>query len=190
MQAFTVSNPPFSLFEMTGAYTTFANDGIYLKPYFVTRIEDKNGVVLQQFGNTPNEVLSEEKNYIMVKLLQGVINKGSGARLKWKYGLNNEIAGKTGTTQNHSDGWFIGFVPDLVTGVWTGADNRSVRFRDLYLGQGAEMALPIWGMFMKKLYSDESIDVSNAPFKYPRNGVSVPLDCNKKNNTEKIDEDF
>ena len=179
-----------SLFEMTSAYTTFANDGIYLEPYFVSRIEDKNGVVLQQFGNTPKEVLSEEKNYIMVKLLQGVIDKGSGGRLRWKYGLYNDIAGKTGTTQNHSDGWFIGFVPDLVTGVWTGADNRAVRFRDLSLGQGAEMALPIWGGFMQKLYKDENINVSNGPFKYPTNGVSVPLDCNNNKYTEDSDEEF
>ena len=126
----------------------------------------------------------------MVKLLQGVIDKGSGGRLRWKYGLYNDIAGKTGTTQNHSDGWFIGFVPDLVTGVWTGADNRAVRFRDLSLGQGAEMALPIWGGFMKKLYKDENIDVSNGSFKYPTNGVSVPLDCNNNKYTEDSDEEF
>ncbi len=168
-----------SLFEMTSAYTTFANAGIHVEPLFVSRIEDRNGVVLEKFSNTPQEVLSEEKNYIMIKLLQGVVNRGSGNRLRWKYGFKNEIAGKTGTTQNHSDGWFIGFVPNLVTGVWTGADNRSVRFRDLHLGQGAEMALPIWGNYMKEIYENPALDISNKNFKYPEGGVSVPLDCEK-----------
>lgn len=169
-----------SLFEMTGAYGTFANGGIFMEPYFVTRIEDKNGVVLENFSNTPQEILSAEKNFIMVKLLQGVVNKGSGNRLKWKYNLHNEIAGKTGTTQNHSDGWFIGFVPDLVTGVWTGADNRGVRFRDLYLGQGAEMALPIWGNYMKKIYNEPTIDISKKNFDIPENGGNITLDCEEK----------
>jgi penicillin-binding protein 1A len=175
-----------SLFEITGAYTTFANEGIYNEPIFITRIEDKNGIVLESFSNSPVEILSKEKNYIMVKLLQGVINKGSGGRLRWKYQFKNQIAGKTGTTQNHSDGWFIGFVPNLVTGVWTGADNRSVRFRDLYLGQGAEMALPIWGEYMQSLYNENSLNISTENFPFPENGVSVVLDCNKiiDNNTE------
>ena len=168
-----------SLFEMTGAYSTFANAGIYLEPLFVSRIEDRNGVVLEQFTSTPKEVLSEEKNYIMTKLLQGVVISGSGQRLRWKYNLRNPIAGKTGTTQNHSDGWFIGFVPDLVTGVWTGADNRSVRFREIHLGQGAEMALPIWANYMIKLYEDPNITVSKDEFKFPENGVSVPINCNE-----------
>ena len=178
-----------SLFEMTGAYSTFANEGIYIEPHFVSRIEDRNGVVLEQFTSPPKEVLSEEKNYIMIKLLEGVINNGSGARLNWKYGFKNQIAGKTGTTQNHSDGWFIGFVPDLVTGVWTGADNRAVRFRDLYLGQGAEMALPIWGNYMKQIYSNSNIDVSNRDFTYPESGVSVPLECSKLKEIE-FEEEF
>tara|TARA_B100001250_G_C19641112_1_gene718321 strand:- start:335 stop:976 length:642 start_codon:yes stop_codon:yes gene_type:complete len=166
-----------SLFEMTGAYSTFANEGMYIPPYFVSRIEDKNGVVLENFSNIPVEVLSQEKNYIMVKLLEGVVNQGSGGRLKWKYGLTNQIAAKTGTTQNHSDGWFIGFTSNLVTGVWTGADNRSVRFRDLHLGQGAEMALPIWANYMKAVYNNPSIEISKADFPFPENGVSVTLDC-------------
>ena len=118
----------------------------------------------------------------MVELLQGVVNQGSGGRLRWKYNFTNEIAAKTGTTQNHSDGWFIGFVPNLVTGVWTGADNRSVRFRDLYLGQGAEMALPIWANYMDSLYKDNSINISSEDFPFPENGVSVTLDCNQTNN--------
>ena len=173
-----------SLFEMTGAYSTFANSGIYMEPYFVSRIEDKNGVVIETFTNSPKEILSEDKNIVMVKLLQGVINRGSGSRLRWKYKMNNEIAGKTGTTQNHSDGWFIGFVPDLVTGVWTGADNRAVRFRDLKLGQGAQMALPIWGEYMNSLYSDSLIELNKARFEIPKNSNNITLDCSDKTQTE------
>ena len=173
-----------SLFEMTGAYSTFANSGIYMEPYFVSRIEDKNGVVIETFTNSPKEILSEDKNIVMVKLLQGVINRGSGSRLRWKYKMNNEIAGKTGTTQNHSDGWFIGFVPDLVTGVWTGADNRAVRFRDLKLGQGAQMALPIWGEYMNSLYSDSLIDLNKARFEIPKNSNNITLDCSDKTQIE------
>ena len=177
-----------SLFEMTGAYSTFANEGLYIPPYFVSRIEDKNGVVLENFSNAPVEVLSKEKNHIMVKLLEGVVNQGSGGRLRWKYGLTNQIAAKTGTTQNHSDGWFIGFTPDLVTGVWTGADNRAVRFRDLHMGQGAEMALPIWANYMSSLYNDKSINISKENFPFPENGVSVTLDCNKRKEINNDDE--
>ena len=169
-----------SLFEMTGAYSTFANSGIYMEPYFISRIEDKNGVVIESFTNSPKEILSEDKNVVMVKLLQGVINRGSGSRLRWKYRMNNEIAGKTGTTQNHSDGWFIGFVPDLVTGVWTGADNRAVRFRDLKLGQGAQMALPIWGEYMNSVYSDSLIELSKSRFEIPENSNNITLDCSEK----------
>ena len=178
-----------SLFEMTGAYSTFANEGMYVAPHFVSRIEDKNGIVLDRFASSPIEILSKEKNYIMVKLLEGVVNQGSGGRLRWKYGLTNQIGAKTGTTQNHSDGWFIGFVPNLVTGVWTGADNRSVRFRDLHLGQGAEMALPIWANYMKNLYRDNSLGVSAKNFPFPENGVSVILDCNQKDKINN-DEEF
>ena len=177
-----------SLFEMTGAYSTFANEGMYIPPYFVSRIEDKNGVVLENFSNVPVEVLSKEKNHIMVKLLEGVVNQGSGGRLRWKYGLTNQIAAKTGTTQNHSDGWFIGFTPDLATGVWTGADNRAVRFRDLHMGQGAEMALPIWANYMASLYNDNSVSISKEDFPFPENGVSVTLDCNKRKEINNDDE--
>ena len=179
-----------SLLEMTGAYTTFANQGMYIEPYFVSRIEDKNGVILENFSNPPVEVLSEEKNYIMVKLLEGVINQGSGGRLRWHYGLNNAIAGKTGTTQNHSDGWFVGFVPNLVTGVWTGADNRAVRFRDLHLGQGAEMALPIWGNYMTQIFANPEFNIGNQQFPFPESGVSVTLDCNKEKLFNNYDDEF
>ena len=126
----------------------------------------------------------------MVKLLQGVIDKGSGGRLRWKYGLYNDIAGKTGTTQNHSDGWFVGFVPNLVTGVWTGADNRAVRFRDLRLGQGAEMALPIWGNYMTQVFQNNRINITEQEFPFPESGVSVLLNCDDNNKVTNEDDEF
>ena len=179
-----------SLLEMTGAYSTFANQGMYVEPHFVSRIEDKNGVVLESFSNNEVEVLSEEKNYIMVKLLEGVVNQGSGGRLRWYYGFRNAIAGKTGTTQNHSDGWFVGFVPNLVTGVWTGADNRAVRFRDLRLGQGAEMALPIWGNYMTQVFQNNRINITEQEFPFPESGVSVLLNCDDNNKVTNEDDEF
>ena len=181
-----------SLQEMVSSYCTFANNGQHQEPIFITKIEDKNGIVIANFSSVSREVLSEEKNYIMIKLLQGVVNMGSGNRLKWKYKLNNEIAGKTGTTQNHTDGWFIGFVPNLVTGVWTGAEDSSVRFRDLNLGQGANMALPIWAMYMQKLYKNNELNISSEKFNFPKNGVSVNLDCNKEKqrNNDILEENF
>jgi len=181
-----------SLQEMVSSYCTFANNGQHQEPIFITKIEDKNGIVIANFNSVSREILSEEKNYIMIKLLQGVVNMGSGNRLKWKYKLNNEIAGKTGTTQNHTDGWFIGFVPNLVTGVWTGAEDSSVRFRDLNLGQGANMALPIWAIYMQKLYQNNEINISSENFNFPKKGVSVNLDCNKEKqrNNDIFEEDF
>ena len=181
-----------SLEEMVSSYCTFANNGQHQEPIFITKIEDKNGTIIANFSSNSNEVLSNEKNYIMVKLLQGVVEIGSGNRLKWKYKLTNEIAGKTGTTQNHTDGWFIGFVPNLVTGVWTGAEDSSVRFRDLNLGQGANMALPIWGLYMQKIYEKNNLNISKENFKIPKNGVSVNLDCDKEKqrNNDILEEDF
>ncbi len=179
-----------SLLEMTGAYSTFANQGMYIEPHFVSRIEDKNGVVLESFSNNEIEVLSEEKNYIIVKLLEGVVNQGSGGRLRWHYGFQNAIAGKTGTTQNHSDGWFVGFVPNLVTGVWTGADNRAVRFRDLRLGQGAEMALPIWGDYMNQVFQNNRISIADQKFPFPESGVSVLLNCDDNKKVINDDDEF
>ncbi len=176
-----------SLQEIVSSYCTFANNGQHQEPIFITKIEDKNGITIASFNSNSREVLSEEKNYVMIKLLQGVVDIGSGNRLKWKYKLNNEIAGKTGTTQNHTDGWFIGFVPNLVTGVWTGADDSSVRFRDLNLGQGANMALPIWAIYMKKVYENTNLNISKEKFHIPKNGLSVNLNCEeekKRNNDE------
>jgi len=173
-----LGTPDVSIYEMVGAYGTFANKGVYTTPIFLNRIEDKNGVVLDEFSPATTEVLSEEKAYVMLDLMQGVTTKGSGVRLRWKYGFKNEIAGKTGTTQNQSDGWFIGVVPNLVTGVWTGAEDRAVHFRTVTLGQGANMALPIWGAYMTSVYEDADLGISKADFEGP-DYLTIELDCDK-----------
>ena len=176
-----------SVYEMVGAYSTFSNKGVWVEPIFVTRIEDKNGVVLERFIPESNEAMSEETADIMVRLLQGVVDgvyspaakkrSGTGVRLRYKYGFKNEIGGKTGTTQNQSDGWFMGITPDLVTGVWTGCDDRSVHFRDIVYGQGANMALPIFAEFMQRVYADTANSkVYPLDFDISRS-VDVKLDC-------------
>jgi penicillin-binding protein 1A len=171
-----LGTPDVSIFEMVGAYGTFANKGVYTSPIFLNRIEDKNGVVLDEFNPITKEVLSEEKAYVMLNLMQGVTTEGSGVRLRWKYGFKNQIAGKTGTTQNQSDGWFMGIVPNLVTGVWTGAEDRAVHFRSITLGQGANMALPIWAEYMTRVYKDKDLGVSKGDFQEPTK-LSIELDC-------------
>ncbi|MDC0029048.1 transglycosylase domain-containing protein [bacterium] len=176
-----------SVYEMVGAYSTFSNKGVWVEPIFVTRIEDKNGVVLERFIPKSNEAMSEETADIMVRLLQGVVDgvyspaakkrSGTGVRLRYKYGFKNEMGGKTGTTQNQSDGWFMGITPNLVTGVWTGCDDRSVHFRDILYGQGANMALPIFAEYMLKVYADTANSkVYPLPFDISRS-VDVKLDC-------------
>ena len=173
-----LGTPDVSVYEMVGAYGTFANKGVYTSPIFLNRIEDKNGVVLDEFSPITKEVLNEEKAYVMLNLMQGVTTRGSGVRLRWKYGFKNQIAGKTGTTQNQSDGWFMGVVPNLVTGVWTGAEDRAVHFRSITLGQGANMALPIWGEYMTRVYKDKDLGISKEDFEEP-NRLSIELDCDK-----------
>ena len=182
-----------SVYEMVAAYGAFANQGIYVKPVIVTRIEDKNGTVLFEATPETRDVLSAESAYVTVKLLEGVTESGSGIRLRhrgaeennpyfgtvvtgYPYEFQNPIAGKTGTTQNQSDGWFIGMVPNLVTGVWVGGEDRATHFNSIAYGQGATMALPIWALYMKKLYEDPLLEVSIDSFPAPEK-VSIPLDC-------------
>ncbi|WP_297333833.1 PBP1A family penicillin-binding protein [Flavobacterium sp.] len=176
--------------EMVAAYSTFANKGMYIKPMVITRIEDKNGVELFRNAPVTREVISKDVAYAVIKLLEGVTETGSGGRLRWggaggtgyhrmtgyPYALTNPIAGKTGTTQNQSDGWFMGMVPNLATGVWVGNEDRSAHFKSLTYGQGATMALPIWGIFMKKCYADDNLNVSQKPFERPDN-LSIKVDC-------------
>ncbi len=180
-----------SLFEMVSAYSAFANQGVHVEPQIVTTIVDKNGTILYQHVPQTKDVLSKESAYVTVNLMEGVTQYGSGARLRhtwasdytyknvitgYPYAFTNPIAGKTGTTQNQSDGWFMGMVPNLVTGVWVGGDDRSVHFNSLRYGQGATMALPIWGMFMKKCYADEELDISQGEFEKP-DDLSIRIDC-------------
>jgi len=179
--------------DMVAAYSTFANQGVYVKPMVIKRIEDKNGTLLYQPHTQTKDVLNKDIAYAIIKLLEGVTESGSGARLKWggaggsgynrmtgyPYAITNPIAGKTGTTQNQSDGWFVGMVPNLCTGVWVGNEDRSAHFKGLTYGQGATMALPIWGMFMKKCYADDDLNVSQKPFERPAN-LSIEVDCWKR----------
>ncbi|MCS6818761.1 MAG: transglycosylase domain-containing protein [Chitinophagales bacterium] len=143
-----------SLIEMVGAYATFANKGVYTQPIFVTRIEDRDGNVISEFTAQQREVFDEATNYTIVELLRGVVQHGTGLRLRYRYKLPGDIIGKTGTTSNYADGWFIGCTPHLVAGSWTGCDDRYIRFRSMQYGQGATMALPVWAYFFQKVYSD------------------------------------
>lgn len=174
-----LGTPDLTLYEMTGAMNTFAAKGVYIEPLFVTRIEDKNGNVIARFMPRQEEAMSEETAYLMLELMKGVVESGTGVRLRYKYGLNNPIAGKTGTTQNNSDGWFMGLTPDLVTGVWVGGEDRSIRFRSTSLGQGANMALPIWALYMKRIYNDPKIKISKSDFEMPSKPLSVEINCGK-----------
>ncbi|MCG6189616.1 transglycosylase domain-containing protein [Maribellus maritimus] len=180
-----------TLYEMVGAFTTYANLGVFIKPYFVTRIEDKHGNVIATFQPEKHEAIDEQTAYLMLNLMQSVINDGTGVRLRfsnlWRDRVTKEygdfavpIAGKTGTTQNHSDGWFIGVTPKLAGGVWTGADLRSIHFRSLGSGQGANMALPIWGYFYKKVLADPTLGITEEQeFKKPLN-FTIDLDCDEE----------
>lgn len=179
-----------SLYEMTGAYATFANKGLQVEPMMLLKIEDKNGTVLEQFIPNSKEVLSEESAYVIINLLEGVTQAGSGIRLRstggyypdnvstaYPYQFTNPIAGKTGTTQNQSDGWFMGIVPNLATGVWVGGEDRATHFANITQGQGATMALPIWAIYYKKLYADENLHISKDEFEKPEE-LSIETDCN------------
>ena len=164
--------------EMVAAYSIFANKGVYNSPLPVCRIEDKYGNVLQEFRPESREVITENTAYLMCNLLEGVVNSGTGVRLRYKYKLMNPMGGKTGTTQKHADGWFIGVTPDLVGGVWVGAEDRSIHFQNLANGQGANMALPIWAKFLQKAYADSGLKMSGRPFDRPA-GISKRLDCDE-----------
>jgi penicillin-binding protein 1A len=173
-----------TLYEMVGAFNTYTNQGVYVKPYFVTRIEDRYGNVIATFQPERHEAFDEQTAYLMVNLLQGVIDRGTGIRLRNRDGYGKftmPIAGKTGTTQNHSDGWFVGTTPRLTAGVWTGADLRSIHFRTISSGQGANMALPIWGYFYKKVLADPTLGYTeDMQFERPEN-FNINLDCDGEN---------
>jgi penicillin-binding protein 1A len=167
-----------SVLEMVGAYGAFANQGIWTEPIFITRIEDKNGNVLEEFIPKSQEAMSKQTAYTMSQMLQRVTEGGgTAARLRFKYDIRTPVGGKTGTTQNNSDGWFMGITPDLVAGTWVGCEDRQVHFRSTSLGQGANMALPIFGIFLKKIYADQSIKISKDNFARPEGETTIELDC-------------
>lgn len=166
-----------SLYEMVGAMSVFANKGVYIEPSFITRIEDKNGNILQTFTSKSQEAISEETAWLMIQLMKGVVEAGTSVRLRYKYGFDNPIAGKTGTSQNQSDGWFMGITPDLVTGVWVGCEDRAAHFRTITLGQGANMALPIWALYMRRIYADPGLKITKRDFDPLRKKLDVDLDC-------------
>lgn len=200
-----LGTPDFNVYEMVGAYGTFANQGVYVKPVMITRIEDKNGTVLYEYVPETRDVLNEDVAYAMINLMQGVTEGGSGTRLRhsslkdqtvykeiitgYPYEFSNPIAGKTGTTQNQSDGWFIGMVPNLVTGVWVGGEERATHFKSIIYGQGASMALPIWALYMKKNYSNEDLDISVDEFPEPEE-LSISVNCGKVEDETEIIEDL
>ncbi len=147
-----------SLYEMLGAYSMFPAAGMHTKPFFINRIEDKNGNLIMGFVPEQREIISAGTAFKMVRMMQGVIDNGTGRRLRYRYNLEGDIAGKTGTTNKQADAWFIGYTPQLLAGAWVGCDDRFLRFRSEALGQGAAAALPIWAIFMKKVYADKSLD--------------------------------
>jgi len=173
-----------SLYEMVGAMSTFANKGVYVEPIFITRIEDKNSNILENFIPKQQEAISEETAYLMIQLMKGVVEIGTGVRLRYKYGFDNPIAGKTGTSQNQSDGWFMGITPDLVSGIWVGCEDRAAHFRTLELGQGASMALPIWALYMKQVYADMTLGISKREFDTISKPLRVEFDCDKFDNQQ------
>ena len=176
------------LIEMVGAMSTFANKGVYIKPMFITRIEDKNGNVIQRFTPEESEAMNEVAAYKTIELMKGVVQSGTGVRLRSLYGFTNPIAGKTGTTQKNSDGYFMGITPDLTTGVWVGAEDRSVHFRSTRLGQGSHTALPIWAIYMKKVYADKDLNISKGDFPKPyAPGVDLNFNCWQDNDDEGIE---
>lgn len=168
-----------SLYDMVGAYSTFVNHGIWTEPIYITRVEDKNGTVIYEHSPRVVTALNEQTAYVMVDMLRSVVDEGSGRRLRFRYNFTNPMGGKTGTTNNNSDAWFIGITPQLVTGVWTGAEDRAISFSSTAQGQGANAALPIFGLYMQKVYADKSLNYSTGDFELPKGGLQVTLDCSQ-----------
>ena len=177
-----VGSCDLTLYEMVAAYNTYPSKGVFVEPLFVTRIEDNMGNVIGEFNNRKREAVSEQTAYLMANLMQGVVNSGTAIRLRVKYGLKGEMAGKTGTTNDQADGWFIGYTPTLMGGAWVGAEDRQIHFESLALGGGSNMALPIWGIFMKKVMEDGTLGVSEADRFIAPAGMNLNLDCDGSDN--------
>ncbi|MBI1222367.1 MAG: penicillin-binding protein [Bacteroidetes bacterium] len=167
-----------SVYEMIGAFGTFANKGVFVRPFYIKRIEDKNGVVVYSSLPETQQAMSEQTAYVMLKMMERA-TFGTAARLRYVYNLTNPIACKTGTTQNQSDGWFIGVTPNLVSGGWVGNDHRAVHFKTLGLGGGSAMSMPIWAFYMQKVYADKSINLYDGPFEEPSKPLTIEVDCDR-----------
>lgn len=186
-----------SVYEMVGAYSTFVNKGTHVTPFYISRIEDKNGNVIQQFVPDEQEAINEETAFLMLHMLKGTVEIGTARGLNPKILRNNEIGAKTGTTQNASDGWFIGVTRDLVAGAWVGGDDRSIRFREWYMGQGGRTALPIWEKFMLQVYQDQTLGYEKGRFERPTKPLRTVINCDiydqanqgDTNNYDIVDED-
>lgn len=168
-----------SVYDMVGAYGAFVNHGVWTEPIYLTRIEDKNGNILYERKPRVVQAINEQTAYVMTYMLKGVVEEGTGVRMRYKYGLNNPIGGKTGTTNDNSDGWFMGITPQLVGGVWTGCEDRAIHFRSTNLGEGANTALPIFALFLKKVYADNTLGIKKGDFELPKGGTGITLDCNQ-----------
>lgn len=168
-----------SVYDMVGAYSAFVNHGVWVEPTYILRIEDKNGMPI--YENTPrvSKVLNSESAYIMVDMLKSVVDGGSGGRLRWRYNLTAPMGGKTGTTNDNADAWFIGITPELVSGVWTGAEDRGISFASMAEGQGAQAALPVFALYMQKIYADTTLHYTKDDFPLPDGGLTRELDCSK-----------
>jgi penicillin-binding protein 1A len=178
-----------SPYDMAGAFSTFANKGYWIEPSYITRIEDKNGNVLAEFPvKNIRQIMTEEKAYVMCQLLEGVVARGTGQRLKYRYKVEGWVGGKTGTTQSNSDGWFMGVTRDLVCATWVGCDSRKVRFRSTALGQGAHAALPIFAEFIKKAKADKKLDINLLPIDRPKEELSTEFNCSQYNLDQNVDE--
>jgi penicillin-binding protein 1A len=172
-----------SLYEMMNAYSMFPSGGINTQPFFITKIEDKNGMLLKSFTPQQKEIINAATAYRMVDMMRGVVDFGTGKRMRYRYGLKNDIAGKTGTTNGQADAWFIGYTPQMLAGAWVGCDDRQFRFRSEALGQGSAAALPIWALFMKRVYADKSLGIKeDVKFTRPE-GIS---DCDVLNTSGSI----
>jgi penicillin-binding protein 1A len=176
-----LGTPEISVCSMVGAYCTYANKGIWVEPTFVTRIEDKNGRVLDQIQHKTDEAMSPQDAYVMLDMMKGVADYGTGVRLRYKFHFPTtfDIAGKTGTTQNNSDGWFIGITRDLVSGCWSGFEDRATHFESMENGQGASEALPVWAYYMQKVCADKSLNLYQGMFDKPEKPLTIELNCDK-----------
>jgi len=190
--AMCLGSMDLSLYELVSAQCVFVNEGVYNTPTTIERIEDRNGKVIYESEQERKKVLSPTVAHEILKMMLGVVQGGTGSSLRgtWKPwgGVTAQTAGKTGTTQNNSDGWFMGLTPDLVTGIWVGAEDRSVRFKTMQWGQGARMALPIYGYYMQKVYADPKINLTKKDFTTPEQYNPEEFKCN--DNDTPINEDI